>query len=261
VLCAVGPVAGCAAVFGGYCPPTYFFEYDPNTSNLAAVPAPANSGGSPYEGRMLLLPTGQVLFANGSTVVEVYTPDGAADPAWLPTITSCPTSLMVGHTYTLQGRQLNGLSQAVSYGDDATMATNYPLVRFRSQATGKVWYCRTANHSTMGVATGAALQTTTFTVPLNADLGAADLVVVANGIASAILAATIQVDPCKGIADEVQNLMDEIDSLTEALQNGEIPPPPRTPAKIAAVRAFIARLRRQLQNELQALKACRQANP
>jgi hypothetical protein len=261
VLCAVGPAAGCAASFGGYCPPTYFFEYDPHTSGLNPVPSPGNAGGPPYEGRMLLLPTGQALFANGSADVEVYTPDGAPDAAWLPTITGCPTGLIVGHTYPLQGRQLNGLSQAVSYGDDATMATNYPLVRFRSHATNKVWYCRTAGHSTMGVATGAAVHTTNFTVPPNADVGAADLVVVANGLASAPLAVTIRADPCRQTADEVQSLMDEIDSLMEALQSGEIPPPPRTPAKIAAVKAFIARLRRQLQNELRALKACRLANP
>jgi hypothetical protein len=194
VLCAVGPVAGCAADFQGYCPPTYFFEFDPVASSLTPIATPANAAGPPYSSRMLLLPTGQVLLSAGSTNVQVYTPDGAPQPAWQPTITQCRTNLILGHTYTLTGQQLNGLSQAVSYGDDATMATNYPLVRVLSHTTGKTWYCRTAGHSSMAVATGTALQTTRFTVPAQADTGPADLVVVANGIASAAVAVVLMAD-------------------------------------------------------------------
>ena len=33
------------------------------------------------------------------------------------------------HTYTLRGTQLNGLNEGASYGDDAQMASNYPLVQ------------------------------------------------------------------------------------------------------------------------------------
>lgn len=92
-----------------------------------------------------------------------------------------------GQTYTLQGRQLNGLSQAVSYDDDASMATNYPLIRIRNPANGKVWYCRTFGHSTMGVATGTTIQSTNFVVPIGVDKGQAELCVVANGISSPCL--------------------------------------------------------------------------
>jgi Kelch motif protein len=258
VLCVAGPVTGQA---NDYLAPTYFFEFDPYTHTLTAVAAPPNNGNAPFNGRMLLLPTGQVLYANGSTDIEIYTPDGAPNPSWQPVITTCPNTLMVGRTYTLQGQQLNGLSQAVSYGDDASMATNYPLVRFQSRGSGKIWYCRTEGHSSMGVATGTTLHATNFTVPQNADAGLADLVVVANGIPSSPLAVTIRPDPCQGLVDEIQNLVDEIDALTEALDNGEIPSPPRTPEKIAKVRAFIGRLRAQLRQRLQELKACRQANP
>ena len=45
------------------------------------------------------------------------------------------------------------MTQAVAYGDDATMATNYPLVRLISE-DARVHYCRTFDHSTMAVATG-----------------------------------------------------------------------------------------------------------
>ena len=64
--------------------------------------------------------------------IWLYTPDAASghpDPAWLPVISSAPSVVAPGGTYPLEGYQLTGLSQAVSYGDDATMATNYPIVR------------------------------------------------------------------------------------------------------------------------------------
>jgi hypothetical protein len=188
VLCCVGPAGGCPAADQGYCPPTFFFEFDPTapilTSLSAVTPSPPNAGGAPYTGRMLLLPTGQVLFANGTTDVEVYTPSGTPNPAWAPQITACATSLQPGHTYPLSGKQLNGLSQAVSYGDDAQMATNYPLVRLRNLTTNHVVYCRTHNHSTMGVATGNAVHSTQFTVPATIAKGPSELIVVANGIHS-----------------------------------------------------------------------------
>lgn len=187
VLCVAGPY-GAGGDFPG---PTQFFEFD--GGSLDAIANPPNNGGPPFVGRMLVLPTGQVLFANGSTDVEVYTPDAEPDPAWRPQITGYPTVVERGHTYMLQGRQLNGLSQAVSYGDDATMATNYPIVRIGSIASGKVWYCRTFNHSTMGVATGTSIQSTSFKVPCSVENGAAQLCVIANGIPS--LCTSINVGP------------------------------------------------------------------
>jgi len=64
------------------------------------------------------------------------------------------------------------------------MATNYPLVRLRSEVNGKEYYCRTFDHSTMAVATGPAIVSTNFKVPFDVPHGNADLVVIANGIAS-----------------------------------------------------------------------------
>lgn len=184
VLCAASPAAGCAASFEGYCPHTYFFEFDPAASTLTAIASPANSGQPVFDGRMLLLPSGQVLFANGTDVVAVYAPVGAPNAAWAPHITASPSSVVHGQSYPLSGRQLNGLSQANSYGDDAQMATNYPLVRIHHNATGHVAYCRTHDHSTMAVATGALVESTTFDVPAGITLGASTLNVIANGVAS-----------------------------------------------------------------------------
>ncbi len=179
VLCAAGP-AGDGA--GDWPNPTYFFEYD--GASFVSVPNPANYNQLVYEGRLLLIPSGQVLFANGTSDIEVYIPDGGPDEDWRPEITSLPVFLRIKQTYTLQGRLLNGLSQAVSYGDDATMATNYPLVRIRNLKTGHVRYARTFDHSSMGVATGLSIQLTHFKIPFGTELGFSEVCVVANGIAS-----------------------------------------------------------------------------
>jgi hypothetical protein len=179
VLCAVGPVDGVA---GNYLSPTYFFEYDPTSNTLTQVATPPTSGGPPFTGRLLLLPNAQVLFANGSTNVQVYTPSGGPDLAWKPQITGVSSSLIIGGTTVLFGRQINGLSQACAYGDDATMATNYPIVRLA--AGGNVFYCRTFNHSTLGVNTGTVVHSTHVNIPATAPAGSATLTVIANGIPS-----------------------------------------------------------------------------
>ena len=186
VLCVAGP-AGDGA--NDYPNPTMFFEF--NGVNLNRVTDPPNANTFGFTGRMLLLPTSEVLYAAGTPAMYAYQPDPGGLAAWKPTVTACPTDLHPGVSYTLSGTQLNGLSQAVSYGDDAQMATNYPLVRLRNPATGSIIYCRTFDHSTMGVATGAATVSTTFTVPASVPPASYDLVVAANGIASDPVPVTI----------------------------------------------------------------------
>jgi len=92
-----------------------------------------------------------------------------------------------GHNYTLSGGQLNGLSQAVCYGDDAGMATNYPIVRLHDHHTGQVTYLRSHHFSTMGVATGREhhdRKHCTIDIPSSLATGRYELVVIANGIPS-----------------------------------------------------------------------------
>lgn len=182
VLFVGGPVDG---LRNSYLSPTYFYEFD--GSSIYRVPDPLNSGGVPYQGRMMMLPSGQVLFAAGTKQIFCYTPDSGPDPVWRPSITHVPSFVQPGFTYTLQGRQLNGLSQAVAYGDDAASATNYPLVRLRRVSTGRVHFCRTFDHSTMGVATGATTQNTNFLVPADLPAGQYEICVIANGISSPCL--------------------------------------------------------------------------
>jgi hypothetical protein len=123
---------------------------------------------------------------------------------------SCPTHIQPGHNYQLHGRKLNGLSQANSYGDDAAMATNYPLVRLRNLSTDHVFFCRTHNHSTMAVATGMAVHSTHFDVPAGIELGTAELCVIANGIPSESVRVHVSTKPWKE-KDKDHDFESEID--------------------------------------------------
>jgi hypothetical protein len=138
-------------------------------------------------GCLMMLPTGQVL-VGGS---EVYNPTGTYEAGWAPTITSVTTSVSRGSTYKISGTQFNGLSQAAAFGDEFQTATNYPLVRITNSGTGHIFYAKTHNHSTMGVATGAAIVSTEFDVPATMETGASSLEVVANGIPSAAVSITV----------------------------------------------------------------------
>ncbi len=139
-------------------------------------------------GALFVLPTGETL-VNGSAV---YTTKGSVNPAWAPTIMAVPSTVTRGSTYVASGTQFNGLSQAASFGDEFQTATNYPLVRITNTATGHVFYARTHDHSSMGVATGSQIITTNFDVPAAAEAGASTLEVVANGIPSAPAAITVK---------------------------------------------------------------------
>lgn len=166
------------------------YEFD-GTGLTRTVQGPA--GGNEVPVFLLPLPSGEVLLLTPTLAprVRLYVPLGSPQPAWAPTIAAVPTALARGQSYSLTGTQLNGLSEAAAYGDELSAATNYPLVRITVTATGRVFYARTHDHSSMGVATGALPVTTHFDIPAGVDTGPASLVVVANGIASAPVAVTI----------------------------------------------------------------------
>src|SRR5215475_3715517 len=105
---------------------------------------------------MLELPSGQILFSDLQVPMQVFTPSGTYQTAWQPTVSSVSGTLAPGSTYAISGTQFNGLTQGAYYGDDQQFATNYPLVRIVNNASGTVTYCRTHDHSSMGVQTGSA---------------------------------------------------------------------------------------------------------
>jgi hypothetical protein len=168
-----------------------FFEWDGTSLNATSAPANAPIDSS-YVANMVCLPSGQVMITDFSSSVQIYTPSGTYNPAWVPTITSVAATLTHGvANNVIKGTQFNGLSQCAAYGDDNQSATNFPLVRITNTATGHVVYARTHNFSTMGVATGAKLVSARFDVPAGIGLGPSTLEVVANGIPSAAVAVTI----------------------------------------------------------------------
>jgi len=136
---------------------------------------------------LMVLPTGEILIGGQA----VYASPGSPNPAWAPSITNCPSSVTRGTSFQIAGKQFNGLSQANSFGDELQTFTNYPLVRITNTGSGHVFYARTHDHSSMGVATGNATITTQVDVPSGMETGAGTLVVVANGIASTPVNVTV----------------------------------------------------------------------
>ena len=163
--------------------PAHFYEFD--GKNLVAVATPASATvDSSYNINLLVLPSGEILETDFSADVEIYAPLGRAKGSWRPDFEGCGLErLHAGHTYSLSGEQLHGLSQAVAYGDDAQAATNYPIVRITNRATGHVAFARTHGFSSYSIAPHAH-STASFDVPAGIETGASDLVVIANGIAS-----------------------------------------------------------------------------
>jgi hypothetical protein len=184
---------------GIYNSPAHVLEFD-GTSLIEIAAPPGAAFDSSYNVNLLLLPSGEVLFTDFSNDLEIYAPTGEPCPLSVPVIDeSCDLSeLASGGTYTLSGQRLNGLSQGVQYGDDSQSATNYPIVRMTNVASGNVTFARTHDHTSMSVADIASQ--TSFDVPASIELGDADLVVIANGIASQPVRVHIANKPSVAIA-------------------------------------------------------------
>lgn len=176
ILCAFGPV-------NTFDPPTTFCEYDSvaNTFTIVSGPTGPTFDSPPYPMRMLDLPDGTVLLSTSAQQLYSYQPDGSPLLTGKPTISSIIQNS--DGSYHLTGTLLNGISQGASYGDDAQMNSNYPLVRMTNSA-GKVFYARTHGWSSTGILTGNKSVSTEFTVPANLPLANYSLVVVANGVSS-----------------------------------------------------------------------------
>lgn len=184
---------------GAFTTPSHFWEFKISAKGKVTatqVNDPRQAGGtSSFEGNMLVLPTGQVLWDNSQTTpneVALYTPKGKAEGAWLPLVSNVASTLTVGSTgNAISGTNFNGFSQGGVYGDDAQAATNFPLVRITNNASGDVCYARSYNFSTMGVWTTGTTNAE-FDIPGSCETGASALQVIVNGIASTGVSVTLK---------------------------------------------------------------------
>ena len=141
------------------------------------------SGEAAYVTRMLVLPSGQVMITDSTGQSYLYQSAGSPQNSWRPTIDNIKENS--DGSFTLTGTQINGLSKGAAYGDDAQMATNYPIVRITDMA-GQTLYATTSDWSTDGVQTGSTPETVQFTLPTGVTLAqVTSFTVIANGIASA----------------------------------------------------------------------------
>jgi len=161
---------------------TQISEYDPATNSFTPI-APPFSGFAGYADatRMLALPNGQVLFADGYNVDWVYTPVSGPQSAWMPHVTSVASA--GSNKWTLTGTQLNGLTNGASYGDEANPYTHYPIV-YLVDSIGNVTYAKTFNFSQMNPSAPGQTQTTDFSLPAGLATGSYSLFVSASGVSS-----------------------------------------------------------------------------
>ena len=165
--------------------PTSYYEYDPVANTFARQNAP--TGGltdnrQSYTTCMLCLPDGNILYSDEGSQLYIYQPGGSALASAKPAITG--VKWHGNGTVEVSGVRFNGLNAGAAYGDDLQMDSNYPLVRFVSGSS--VYYGRTYNWSSTGVATGGQLVTTELTLPTTVfyNPGAYSMYVVANGVPS-----------------------------------------------------------------------------
>ena len=171
--------------------PSHLFEFDPNTNHFTDLTTslpPNYLSGPAFVTRMLVLPTGQILINNGGPRLEIYTPDLAPLAVGVPAITGITEN--PDGSFLLKGTTLNGISEGAYYGDDAEMATNYPIVRL-TDLNNHVFYARTFGWSSTGVATGSTPESTNFTLPIGVPPNTYAVTVVANGVASSPVSLTI----------------------------------------------------------------------
>lgn len=169
---------------GTFSNPTELFDFDPSTNTISQVTSALPDGNLPYQGsypsRMLILPTGQLLFSDASSQLWVYTSSGTPRPSLRPIITD--VRYLDDGRFRLTGFQLNGQSAGAAYGDDDQMDSNYPIIRMVN-SSGGVFYARTSDWSKIGVA-DAGRETVDFTLNPAVTRGDYALIVSGAGISS-----------------------------------------------------------------------------
>jgi hypothetical protein len=182
ILCAVSPKSLPSIE---YRDTTIYFEFDYTNNMFTQISRPEGGGDTTiipcYTTNSLNLPDGNILFCERSSQYYVYTPFGSPLISGKPTVSNVK---MIGcNSYQAFGTLFNGISEGSSYGDDAQMSTNYPIIQLKNN--GNVYYARTHHWNSTGLQRGALVDSVFFEVPANLPNAIYSLSVIANGIPSA----------------------------------------------------------------------------
>ena len=199
---ATATTSGDAISWGGtFSLPTELFEFDPVMNTIHQITAALPDANLPFEGsyptRMLILPTGQLLFSDSSSQLWVYTSEDAPNPFLRPFITN--VNNLGGGKFRLSGLQLDGQSSGAAYGDDDQMDSNYPIIRM-VDSHGNVLYARTSNWSKIAVGEDG-IETVDFTPNPEVTPGNYWLIVSGAGISSFPFPIEIKPGDVKGWSD------------------------------------------------------------
>lgn len=166
---------------------TSFYEYSPDSDTWALATdetwSQTNFNSGAGNVRMLDLPNGQVFITGGRGVAWVYTPDTTitVSSSYAPTISSIAP--VAYGSYVLHGVQLSGLTNGADYGDDAKLATNYPIVWLKNNSTNAIYFARTFNFSQM-TPTRGLVGSCNFQLPADIPLGDYTVHLAASGLES-----------------------------------------------------------------------------
>lgn len=189
-------LADASPTLGSYVGPTRVFDFDPVTRTIQpAAPAfPVTMTNAAYGKRLLMLPTGQVLFQMNAEM-WIYTPDGKAPSDLRPK----PRALRYdgNGVFTLAGLRLNGNSSGSSQGSlQSDGDENYPLVSLRAD-NGQVRYARTSTWNPTGIPLDRKT-TVRFTLKPGTPAGSHALTVSGAGVASDARCITLTAEQAAG---------------------------------------------------------------
>ena len=161
------------------------WEYDPTANAFTKVFSPGSDPNGPKQLTFpifLPLPNGQVLVADpkNDPFYHLYIPSGSPSASWRPTLTAI-SGPSVG-VYGLSGKQLNGLTNGSSFGDDRNSASDYPIVGLKD-TSGHVYYARSYGFNQMAPLVNTA-GSCNFVLPTTIPNGSYSLFVSASGVTS-----------------------------------------------------------------------------
>ncbi|MEI6815183.1 MAG: T9SS type A sorting domain-containing protein [Bacteroidota bacterium] len=168
--------------------PTYFYEFNYQTNTFTQLNAPTGNptlSAISQQVNFLNLPDGSIFMSfnqdASSSQYYVYTPSGSQLSERAPVIGHVVQSGCTN--FMITGTGFNGINQGSAFGDENQNDSNYPVIRLTQGPN--VYYVRTFNWNSTGVQRGSAADTTHFTLPAGLPFGTYNLVVTANGLASA----------------------------------------------------------------------------